>query len=527
MVLQVFNKFYNYFFLIVILFYNLVPKKARPFLLLSVSVAFFMFMSCELVFFLVLTILSIYLSAIVISKIEEKKKLALNNVSSEDKKQVKRKYQNRKKLVLLLCITFNVAFLFLFKYLNFFTINLNHILELFKFNHQFSVYKIIAPIGISFYTLQALSYLFDVYNGKITADKNIFKVALFMSYFPTIVEGPMARYSDTADDLYAGKSITYNSFCFGMQRILWGAFKKVVIADRINIVVNTIFDNYAIYSGPICLLGAISYTIMLYMEFSSTMDIVIGTSEVFGVKVPENFRQPFFSKTVSEFWTRWHISLGLWFKDYIYYPISLSKPMKRLTIHARKIVGNHFGPLISGSIALFVVWFLNGLWHGAGYTFLLFGMYHFMLIFLGNLFEPLYAKIFKKIGLNRDKGLYRVYRSIKVTFFVIIGELIFRAPTVKVAYTMLKKIFTSFSFKFNDILLLGLDFSDYIVLIFAIIIVLLISILKEKGRSIRTDVSKKHIILRWTLYYILIFSIIIFGAYGAGYQPVDPIYADF
>lgn len=525
--LSVFNKYYNYFFLIVILFYNFFPKRVRPIILLIVSVLFFYFISSKLIIYLILTIISVYLSGIILNKINDKEDILLESCSKEDKKEIKKKYKRKKKLVLFGCIVFNVVFLFIFKYLKFFTINTNYILELFNINYQFEFIKLIAPIGISFYTLQALSYIIDVYNKKIEADKNLFRVALFISFFPQIVEGPIARYENTAVKLYEGNKITYDNLCLGLQRILWGLFKKMVIADRLNILVKTIFNGYSTYSGFICFIGALGYTIMLYMEFSSTMDVVIGTGQIFSVKIPENFKQPFFSKSIQEFWTRWHISLGAWFKDYIYYPISLSKPLKKITIKARKILGNHFGALFSGTIALLVVWLLNGLWHGAGWTYILFGLYHFILISFGNIFEPVINKICKKNNINRDNCFIKSLRIIKVAFLVIIGELIFRAPTVYVAKIMIKKIFTDFSFKITELSTLGIDFLDFLVLVIALIIVFIISYLKEKNIEIREVISKYNIAIRWTIYFLLIFSIIIFGAYGPGYQPVDPIYADF
>ncbi len=525
--LEGFSKFYNFFFLIVVIFYNFFPKKIRPILLLLESLLFFYLMSSKLIVCLLLTIVSIYLSALGMDQINDKKNNLLVNAEKNEKKKIKKKYKRNKQLILVAGILFNFSFLLIFKYLNFFTINVNYLLELLKFNYQFSALKLIAPIGISFYTLQALSYMFDVYNEKIKADKNIFRFALFTSFFPQIMEGPMARYSDTAYELYNGNKITYENFCLGSQRIVWGLFKKIVIADRLNILVKTVFDNYSIYSGGISFLGALGYTIMLYMEFSSTMDVVLGIGEMFGVRIPENFRQPFFSKNISEFWTRWHISLGLWFKDYIYYPISLSKPLKKLTSKARKVVGNYFGPLISGTIALFVVWFLNGLWHGAGWTFILFGLYHFILIFSGNVFGPLLKKLYIKIKFNTNNIAYRIFQSLKVCFFVIIGELIFRSPTVDVAMIMIKKIFTSFNFELSEIATLGLDVLDYIVILIALIIVFIVGILKEKKIFIRGEIAKKPIYFRWAIFYILIFSVIIFGAYGPGYEPVNPIYADF
>lgn len=524
---ELFSTYYNYLFLVVIVFYNFFPKKIRPFVLLTTSFAFFFVISKFLIIYLLITIITIYLSTLIMSNLDKEKELALENKEKEEKQLIKQKYKRKKKLVLITCILVNVGFLFLFKYLKFFTLNINSLLNLFNCGYNIKFHKLIAPIGISFYTLQALSYLFDVYNGKVECDKNIFRVALFMSFFPQIVEGPMARYEDTAKDLYRGERIKYHNLCFGLQRIGWGLFKKMIIADRLNILVKTVFDGYMNYSGPIIFLGALGYTVMLYMEFSAAMDVVIGIGEIFEVKIPENFKQPFFSKNISEFWTRWHITLGKWFKDYIYYPISLSKPLKKLTMKLRKLLGNYYGPIISGGIALFVVWLLNGLWHGAGWTFIVFGLYHFVLIFTGNILKKPVTNLCTKLGINRERLLFRVCQALKVSFLVIIGELIFRADTIKIAFSMLKKLFTDFSFRFSEIPELGLDFLDYIVLIIALIVVLIVGILREKNISIREKIAERNIGIRWLIYYILIFSIFIFGAYGPGYEPIDPIYADF
>jgi D-alanyl-lipoteichoic acid acyltransferase DltB (MBOAT superfamily) len=341
------------------------------------------------------------------------------------------------------------------------------------------------------------------------------------------MEGPIARFSDTAEDLYAGKKIEYNNLALGYQRIMYGFFKKKLIADRLNTLVTTVFNNYSNYNGFTIFLGAIGYTVMLYMEFSGTMDVVIGSGQIFGINIPENFRQPFFSKNISEFWTRWHISLGTWFKDYVYYPISLSKPLKKLTVKLRKILGNHYGPLISGSIALFVVWFLNGLWHGAGYTFLCFGMYHFIMIAGGNFIGPLITKGCLVLHINRENKIYRILQSIKMCLLVFIGELIFRADTMKDAIGMLKGIFTRFKFSSYELLNIGIDIYDYIILIIAIIFIFTISLLKEKNIDVREKLAKKKTWIRWAILFAFIISIFIFGAYGPGYEPVDPIYADF
>ena len=526
-----FNVYFAFLFVpILIIIYNLIPKKVRPFLLLLASFGFFFVVSSWRIIFLILSILSIYLIGIWMDKIDNKKELLLESADSDSKKEIKNKCKKSKKRVLLLGILFNISFLFFFKYLGFFTTNTNAILDFFGSDFRFSLLKFAAPIGISFYTLQALSYILDVYNDKIKADHNPFRVALYLSFFPQIMEGPITRYSDTANSLYEGNKVTYKNFCFGYQRVLYGIFKKIIISDRLNIVVSTIFNGYGAYSGTAVAVGVIAYTIMLYMEFSGTMDVVIGIGEMFGVKITENFRQPFFSKNISEFWMRWHISLGAWFKDYIFYPVSLSKPMKKLTLKARKVLGNHGGALISGAVALFCVWFLNGLWHGAGWTFLFYGLYQFILILLGNIFEPWVKKICAKLHINRSNIVYRVFQSVKMTFFVFIGELFFRANTLNDGFNMLGRIFGKFStkaFSNGELLSLGMGKADYLVVFMALIVIFVVGVLKEKNINIRESVSKKHIALRWLIYYLLILSIIVFGAYGPGYLPVDPIYADF
>ncbi len=530
--LSYFNRVYLYMIIpALVLVYNLMPKKLKPIVLLLASFIFFWLFSQKLLIFLIISIISIFLAGLFMNKLEEEKEKELKKAKKELKKEIKNKYKNKKKLVLIIAILLNVSFLIFFKYLPFFKMNGNLLLKLLHIKYTFKIVNHIAPIGISFYTLEAISYIADIYNGKIKADKNIIRLALYLSFLPQIMEGPIARYSDTAESLYEGQKITYKNFCFGYQRIFYGVLKKSIIANRLNFMVKLVFDNYASYSAIANIFAIVGYTLMLYTEFSGTMDIVIGSGEIFGVKIPENFRQPFFAKNISEFWTRWHISLGLWFKDYIFYPVSLSKSMKKLTLKARNLMGNRFGPLVSGAIALFAVWFLNGLWHGAGYTFLFYGMYQFILILLGNIFEPTINNICKKIKINRQNKIYRVFQSIKMTFFVFIGELFFRATSVKAGFGMLKKIFTNFhlisTFKSGEFLKIGLDGKDYVVIFIALIVVFIISLLKEKNHNIREEINQKNICIKWIIYYLLILSIIIFGAYGFGYLPVDPIYADF
>ncbi len=522
-----FNIIYGFLFLpIVIILYNIMPKKIRPIILLIASYVFYFLISKKLIIFIILSSLSIYLATILMQKMTKEKNESMQNASKEERKIIKEKYKRKKKIILIITIIFNFAFLFYFKYLNFF----KHLLQdLFKITGNLKIVKHLAPIGISFYTLQAISYVIDVYNEKIEATPNIGKVFLYLSFFPTIMEGPITRFSDVNDTIYEGNKVTYHNFCFGYQRILWGFFKKYIIADRLNIFVKLTFNNYFNYSGLTVALGIIFYTILLYMEFSGTMDVVIGSSEIFGINIPENFRQPFFSKNISEFWSRWHITLGLWFKNYIFYPVSLSKPVKKITTFVKEKLGSRISSLVMGGISLFVVWFLNGLWHGAGYTFLFFGMYHFFLIITGNILEPLIIKICDKLKINRQNPFYKGFQIFKTTILIFLGELFFRANSIKDAFLMLKRIITHFNLNTfrGEIFTLGLDIKDFLVILIALLIVLIISILKEKGINIRKEISTQNIVIRFALYYALIIGIIVFGAYGPGYAPVDPIYADF
>lgn len=514
---------------IVILAYYLVPKKYKHVVLLIASYIFFYSISGKLVLWIIFSTLSIHHFGLWFKSEDNKLKEELL-VENCNKKLIKEKFKKKRKRILLLAIFIHFGLLVFFKYLPFFTQNINVIFKLLKMDFRLELPLIIAPIGISFYTLQALSYIVDVYNKKIEADDCLGRLALYLAFFPTVMEGPITRYNDVAVDLYSGNKLKYKNLCFGYQRILYGLFKKIVIADRLNAAVSIIFGSYKSYDGAVSLFGAILYTIMLYSEFSGTADVIIGSGEIFGVKIPENFKQPFFSKTISEFWTRWHISLGSWLKDYIFYPVATSEPVKKITSISRKKFGNYFGVLVSTSIAFFLVWSFNGLWHGAGWRYIAFGMYHFVLIFLGNLFEPLSRKITDKLKVKRTNFIFRFFQSIKVCFLVCIGELIFRANGVRAAIYMIKNIFTNFKLDYlfsEKIFNLAIDLHDLVIVFIGIMVIFVISILKEKNINIREKIAKKPIYLRWAIYYLLIFFIIIFGAYGVGYISIDPIYANF
>ena len=514
-----------------LILYQIMIRRFRWVVLLLVNLAFFYIMSGKLVGYLIFSILSIHRIGLWIDSIEKEYTVMLQNNPNLSHKIINKHKTSEKRRVLAFGILLHIGILIALKYTGFILSNVNLALNAMDLDTQIKIPDIVAPIGISFYTLQAISYMVDVYRGSIKADRKLTRLALYMSFFPIIMQGPICRYSQVADGLYLGKPIREKNLCFGVQRIIWGMFKKIVIADRLNILVGEVYSNYEEYSGIIIALAVISYTCQLYMEFSGCIDISIGCGEMFGVHIPENFRQPFFSKTVTEFWRRWHITLGTWLKDYVFYPVSLSKKLKKIGKKTKPFVGRYMSNLVSVLVALFCVWICNGLWHGADWIFILYGMYYFILISLSNIFEPLIKKILKLTHINREWKIYKLLQCIRTVILVIFGELFFRADTVADGINMVKKIFNNFdSQQFwgkYGVLELGLDEHDFILIICSLCIVLFVSILHELRVKIRESIAGLSLPFRWGIYYMAIFAVIIFGAYGVGYTPVDMIYAGF
>lgn len=417
-----------------------------------------------------------------------------------------------------------------FKYFNFFGQNINRVFGLFTLSWQIPYIKFLIPLGISFFTLQAISYCVDVYFRKIKADKSIIRVALYMSFFPIIMEGPICRYSDTAVTLYEAKSIKYENLTRGYQRILWGLIKKIVIADRLNPFVVTVFNGHQTMHGIVVLIGIMAYTLQLYSEFSGSIDIVIGIGEVFGVKIPENFRQPFFSRTVSEFWRRWHITLGAFFKDYIFYPISLSQSRSTLNKFIKRYLSKSFARTLTTIMALFFVWLANGLWHGAEWRYIAYGLYYFSLISLGMLFQPYTKRLESRFPSIFKSKIWVIMQWFRTMVLVNFGMLIFRGHGMRAVWNMFVNIPKEFSFidvVNGSLTRYGIDKLDWFVVLFGLVLLVIVSLLKEKNISIRNELAKSPILLRFSLYYCALFFLIIFGAYGYGYDVVQLIYANF
>ena len=508
--------YYAVFLPIVLLVYQLMPKKYRFIALLAANVTFFCLISKWLIVYLIAASVLTYYVALWIEKIKD------SNLDSKIK-------TGKAKRALALGIIANLLVIIVLKYTNFLGGVVCDVIHIFNKNVTFSPIHFLVPIGMSFYTLEIIAYLTDVYRGTQKAQHNFIKVFLCVSFFPQIMEGPIARFSQTGDALYEGKKITFDNLKLGYQRILWGLFKKLIIADRLNSAVNQIFDNYNKMPGSIIVLGAILFTTQLYNEFSGAMDIILGSGQILGINLPENFRQPFFAKSASEFWRRWHITLGTFFKDYIFYPVSLAKPVKKLAKKVKKRCGKSVGKFVAPAIALFCVWICNGLWHGANWNFIFYGMYYFVIILIENITEEPIKKLTAKLHINTKSFFYNSFRTVKLFIIVIVGEMFYNATTLKDGFLMFKRIFTDFQASrfVSYIGKLRIAKNDLAICFIGVIIVTIVGVIHEKNISVRDKVAQWKLPVRWLFWYGIMLFVIIFGAYGSGYAVVDLIYAGY
>ena len=511
------NLAYFALFLPCVLFlYQRMPQKKRPYVLLLASWFFQIMLS----------------GALLIANIAETLLAHHIGLWLGVQASVNMPHEARKKKVhgiLAVGILVSVGMLIAFKYTDFFAETGVYLAnQLFHAGLKYKKLRLIVPIGISYYTLQAVSYMTDVARGTIHPEQNLSKLALYFSFFPQIEEGPITRYSEIGGQLSAGRPTSFQNVIYGYQRILWGLFKKVVIADRMAVTVAAIFNKYT-DSGSISLLGAVLFTLQLYMDFSGTIDIALGSAETFGFHLAENFRQPFFARDASDFWRRWHITLGTWMRDYVFYPVCLSHWIKNKTKKVRAKFGKNAAKFTAPFYALLAVWLLNGFWHGPNWTYVLYGIYYFVLIFLENVLDEPVGRLLQKLRINREGLGCRIFRRIKLLLIVVTGEMFFRASTFANGWRMLVSIFTRFDMQsFSSLSInLGMDWLDYCVVLAGTIIVYIVDLKKEHGADFRQSAARWNKPVRIGFWYALILVIVVFGAYGAGYDSVAMMYAGF
>lgn len=504
--------------------YYLMPLKKRWIVLLGGSYVFYLLSSGWLVVFLIITTLSVYCGALAMEREQKRFDAVRKSLEKEERRTRKAFMMRRKRRILLVTLLMNVGLLIFLKYYHFFGENINAVTEGLDAGWQLPALKLLVPMGISFYTLSAVGYVIDVYRGQCKAEHHLGKLALFLSLFTNIVEGPISRYGQLAGQAFEGHRADYRQFTFSMQLILWGLFQKVVIADRAAILVSTVFDDPSSYRGWIVVLAMLVYTLQIYTDFAGCMNIVRGSVGLFGIDLAVNFERPFFSRSIGEFWRRWHMTLGAWFRDYIFYPVTLSKINLKLGRLAKKHLNDHLGQVLPTAFALFFVWLANGLWHGAAWKYAAYGMYYYVLTLLGLFFRPVTGRFYERTGICRDGHLWQLFLIARTFILVNVGMLLFRANDLRTFGIMFVSMFGKTEGKWLE---LGLDVYDMAVLSAGAVILFIVGLMQEKKWNIRQKIAKQPTPVRWGIYIAAFCAVVVFGAYGNGYAPVDPVYANF
>jgi D-alanyl-lipoteichoic acid acyltransferase DltB (MBOAT superfamily) len=509
--------------------YFTVPKSFQWFILLVASYTFYIISSSELVVYLIITTCVTFLTGNWIGKIIKDSaafmKAHKGDLSREEKKKFKSKTVLKKKAVLVLAVLINLGLLIYLKYFNFIGSSINSLA-----GTQIPRLNLLLPLGISFYTLQSIGYLVDLYRGKFEPDRNIFKFALFMSFFPQIIQGPFARYDHLAKQLYEKHRFNYERITMGVQLILWGFMKKLILADRIAVPVNQIFNNYASYGGFMIFFASAGYGLQVYADFSSGMDIARGVAQIYGIELSLNFERPYFAKSVSEFWRRWHITLGAWMRDYIFYPLSLSSAFASLGKGFRKVFGNYVGKKIPSFLSMFIVFLLVGIWHGSSWIYVGYGLWNGIIITSSIMLEPVYVGIAKKLRINTDCFSWRFFQMVRTFVLCSMGRIFPRASSMTAVWAMFKSMFTDFNpwvFWDSSFLQLGLTYKDYMVVFICIIVLFVVGNMQEKGMVIRKEIAKQNLYFRWLLYIGAVLVLLIYGMYGPGYSASEFIYQQF
>lgn len=488
---------YNFlvFFPIVVLLYFLIPKKVRYIWLLIASYYFYMGWNAKYALLLLTSTLITYVSGLLLSweKIGDKIKW--------------------KKCVVAVSFCLNLSILFFFKYFDFAIVNINRVLGALHIQMLTPKFDVLLPVGISFYIFQALSYTMDVYRGEVKAEKNVLKYALFVSFFPQLVAGPIERSKNLLKQVNEVHRFDYKRMCQGLMLMLWGYFLKLVIADRIAIFVDGAYNLNVDYDGRYLLLASVLFAIQIYCDFAGYSTIAIGAAKVMGFELMENFNCPYFATTVAEFWRRWHISLSTWFRDYLYIPLG----------------GNRKGT-VRKYINTMIVFLVSGLWHGSSWTYVIWGGLNGFYQVIGGLLAPIKKKMatwFPKL----DKSLAMKVLRMAVTFVLVdFTWIFFRAHN----FAQVKSVLLRILHMNNPILLengglfdIGLNQANFVVLGIALVVLLVVDIAKYHGVKLHEVILGWNIILRWSVILVAIISILVFGIWGSGYQATNFIYFQF
>lgn len=484
------------FFPIVTIAYFIIPHKFRWMWLLLSSYYFYMCWNPKYLLLLGTSTIVTYISGLLIDRA---------NGIEDEKKSIR-----IKKIWVFASFAINLSILSIFKYFNFFSESLNILFSSLNLTINLPSFDIMLPVGISFYTFQALSYTMDVYRRDVKAERNLGKYALFVSFFPQLISGPIEKSKNFLSQIEEKHYFDYYRIKNGILLMIWGFFQKVVVADRLGMLVNTVYNSPKSYKGFQIILATIFYAFQIYCDFGAYSDIARGAAKVMGFSLTKNFERPYFSKSIKEFWRRWHISLSTWFRDYLYIPLGGSR-------HGR----------LRKYINTMIVFLVSGLWHGADFTFIIWGGLHGVYQIIGDILSPVKGKLIKGFNIRTKEFNYKLLQVITTFILVDFAWIFFRANTYSDAITLIKNMFYFNPWIFIDksIYSLGLDSKEFFLAVISIIIVLAMNLLQRK-RDLTLQFSKQNLVFRWLIYVTAIIAILIFGVF-AGYDAQQFIYFQF
>lgn len=509
------------FYFIVLLFvgvllYYIAPAKIQWMVLLIISIVFYINSAIPYtILYLIISTLIAYFSTIFIDKHRENQITKTNGT-----------------VVAIISVILNILIWFLFKGSSFWRLGsvlINKILPSFSILGEL---PFAAALGMGYYTAQVIGYILDVLWGNAEAQKNPVKLFLFVCFFPQLTVGPISRYEDIKV-IYEHHKFSYNNICFGAQRIIWGLFKKLVISDRIALIVNGIWANTDSFYGVWPWIAVLLYPLEIYTDFSGCMDVVLGTAELFDIHLAENFKNPFFSRNSQEFWQRWHITLGGWARDYVFYPFMKCKWMVNFGKKCKKKYGKRWGKFIPWSISMAVLWFVMGFWHGSVQHIFGVSLWFWSVLFISELFLPLTKRITGILNIKTDSFGWHFFQSFRTYIIYALGVVFFTSNGLRNAFGHYSILFDSVKY-FNlwtifdgTILNLGIEWRDINLIFVGTIILAIADCLREKYEYARVWMKRQSFGFRWFVWIFLFLMVLIYGMYGPGYDASTFIYQGF
>ena len=505
--------FYIFVIILLVIFYT-VPSKFQWICLLVGNLLFyFLFSKWQIIVLLASIGITYFFARAMYKKTEQRNQFLENskkNMSREEIKTYKQTIKKSKKKICIIAVILNISLLVFFKYTNFFIETINQITH-----GHISLLSLVVPIGISYYIFKSTGYLIDVYRETYEPEKNIAKYALFVSFFPALLMGPIGRFAQEKEQLFAEHHFDYDRFLLSFQRIMWGFFKKMVIADRLAGYVNGVFADYQNRGGLQLALAVLAFAIQEYADFSGFMDIALGVAKMFGIELAENFQAPFMSATVGEFWRRWHITMGAWFRDYVFYEVVCSKFCKN--VGKSKKLSKYWKQAIPVILANSIIWILIGFWHGASWHHVFWGIYNGVLIILSFMFQNGFVLLNRILHIKTEALDFKIFQRVRTFMLFAMGELFFTSDTFSESLEIAKRMITNPAIGASISSLreyIGSYTLDAGVAVIATIVLLIAEILYYNHVEIGKIILKQHLITRWIIYLVAIFSIILFGVYG-------------